>query len=109
MIGAIFTFVLLWALILLFERHRDDLDGFSIAAAVIVPTILVLAVHFGLRFAGIDRWNGLIEIVVLIVATYLVLTMNLAIRRTRALAYTSAVLVFNFALGEGMEIFTGTA
>ncbi len=109
MIGAIFTFVLLWALIFLFERNRDDLDAFSIAAAVIVPTILVFVVHMGLRFAGVDRWSGLIEILVLVVATYLALTMNLAIRRTRALAYTSAVLVFNFALGEGMEIVTGAA
>jgi hypothetical protein len=109
MIGAIFTFVFLWALIFLFERQRDDLDAFSIAGAVVVPTILVFVAHLGLRFAEIDRWTGLIEILVLVVATYLVLTMSLAIRRTRALAYTSAILVFNFALGEGMEIVTGAA
>jgi len=109
MIGAVFTFVLLYALIYLFERQRDDLDAFAIAGAVVVPLILVIVVHFALRIAGIERWTGLIEILVLVVATYLVLTMNLAIRRTRALAYTTAILVFNFALGEGMEIVTGAA
>jgi hypothetical protein len=109
MIGAIFTFVLLYALIYLFERQRDDLDAFSIATAVVVPTILVLVVHFMLRFAGIDRWAGLVEILVLVVATYMVLTMSLAIRRARALTYTSVILVFNFALGEGLEMVTGAA
>ena len=107
MIGAVFTFVLLYALIFLFERQRDDLDAFAIAGAVVVPLILVLIVHFALPFAGIERWTGLIEILVLVFATYLVLTMNLAIRRTRALAYTTAILVFNFAIGEGVELVTG--
>lgn len=109
MIGAIFTFVLLYALFYMFERQRDDLDAFSIATAVIVPAVLVFIVHFALQFAGVTTWSGLIEILVLVVATYLVLTMSLGIRRARALAYTSVILVFNFAIGEGIELVTGGA
>ena len=47
MIGAILSFVFLYALIFVFERKRDDLDAFSIATAVVVPTIVVVLIRVG--------------------------------------------------------------
>ena len=40
MIGAFITFLVLFGLIKVFEKSRDDLDNFAIATVAIVPILL---------------------------------------------------------------------
>ena len=109
MIGAILIFVFLYALIYFFERKRDDLDAFSIATAVVVPTIVVVLIRVGGYFLGLGPWTELLAIVGLIAATYLVLAKNLDIKPSRAAGYTAAVFAFNLLLWIGFVIPSGDA
>lgn len=44
MLGALLTFLVLFALIKVFERKRDDLDNFNIGTVADVPVLSVIAV-----------------------------------------------------------------
>ncbi len=107
MVGAILTFIFLYGLIYFFERDRDDLDGFTIATAVVVPTIIMIFVQIGAGLLGLGQWAGLISLAALVVATYLVLAIHLEIKRGHAIAYTAAVVVFNILLGVGLVFLAG--
>jgi len=48
MIGAFFTFLVLFGLLKIFERERDDLDNFNIATIAVVPVLSVALVSIGL-------------------------------------------------------------
>ena len=109
MLGGILIFLFLWGLIAIFERDRDDLDAFSIATAVIGPTVAVIVVRIASGLLGLGLWAGLLELLALVVVTFLVLTMHLEVKRGRAIGYTVAVVVFNFALGVGFILLTGAA
>lgn len=109
MITGFFTFLFLYGLVAIFERNRDDLSAFPIAATVMVPIIAVVLVRIGGYFAGLGLWNELLAVVTLIVATYLMLNKNLEISGGRAAGYTAAVFVFNVLIGVGFEYLSGAA
>jgi len=101
------TFLFLFLLIFLFDRKRDDLDAFSIAAAVVAPAIVLFLYRLLAGFMGWGAWSAFAELGLLIVVTYLVLTMTLAFKPARAAAYTAAVLAFEIAVGIGFAMLIG--
>ena len=50
MLGAFFTFLVLFGLIKLFERGRDDLDNFVVATAVVIPILVAILIQIALGF-----------------------------------------------------------
>ena len=50
MFGAFLTFLVLFGLLKVFEREREDLDNFSIATVAIVPVLSVVLVSMALGF-----------------------------------------------------------
>jgi len=45
MLGALITFLVLFGLIKIFERSRDDLDGFQIGTVAIIPILVVVVIQ----------------------------------------------------------------
>lgn len=101
------TFLFLFAMIYLFDRKRDDLDGFSIATAVVAPAIVVFLFRITAGMLEFGLWAAFAELGLLLVATFLVLRFVLAFKATRAAAYTAAVLVFNIAVGAVFAVMAG--
>ncbi len=99
MIGGFFTFLLLFGLIKLFERGRDDLDGFVIASAVIVPILVAILfrVALGLLYPE-PLLLILLPPVALIVLTFFLLWKHLEIHAGRSIGYTVGVVVVNETL-----------
>ena len=104
MLSVFLVFLFLFALIHFCERDRDDLDGFTIATAVIVPVLIVIVLSVLGGFLGFGSWLPIAQPVCLAIATYLVLTLNLEIKRIRAVWYTVAVLVFHFLVNFGIGV-----
>ena len=98
------TFLFLFALIYVFDRKRDDLDAFSIATAAVVPTIVVFLFRMAAGFLEFGVWASFAELGLLVVATYLVLNLNLEFSAGRSAAYTAAVLVFDIVAGLGAQL-----
>lgn len=100
MLGALLTFLVLFALIKIFERNRDDLDNFSIATVAVVPVLSVIAVRVTL---GMLYPNPLLllllPVVILIGMTYFLLWKHLDIPAGRSATYTIAVLLVNEGVG----------
>ena len=107
MLTGLLVFVFLYGLIAIFERNRDDLDAFSIATAVIGPTLAIVVMRIIGSVLGLGPWAGLLEVLTLIIVTYLVLTKHLDFSAKRAIWYTVAVFFFNIAMGVGYVILTG--
>lgn len=100
MIGAFVTFLVVFALIKVFERNRDDLDNFNIATVAVVPVITVILVRIGLGFLYPDpTLMLLLPALVLIGMTFGLLWKNLDIPAGRSAAYTVVVLLVNEGLG----------
>lgn len=100
MIGALLTFIVLFALIKVFERERDDLDNFSIATVAVVPVLSVIAVRVILGFLYPNpTLMFLLPIVVLIGMTFYLLWKNLEIPFGRSAMYTVVVLLMNEGIG----------
>ena len=99
MIGALITFLVLFALIKVFERDRDDLDNFNIAMVAIVPILVVVIIRvvLGLLFPE-PTLMLILPPVVLIGLTFILLWKNLEIPKGRSAAYTVAVLIVNEVL-----------
>lgn len=96
MLGALLTFVVLFALVKLFERKRDDLDNFSIATVAIIPVLSVIAarVIIGLLFPD-PILTVVLPAAVLIGATFFLLWKHLEIPVGRSVTYTVVVLLAN--------------
>lgn len=96
MIGVFLTFLLLFGLIKVFERKRDDLDTFNVAVVAIVPVIAAVLVRIalGLLVPGAGLFL-LVPPLVLIGTTFGLLWKNLDIPIGRSIAYTIVVAIFN--------------
>lgn len=99
MLGALVTFLVLFGLIKVFERDRDDLDNFNIAMVAIVPvlSVVVIQVVLGLLFPE-PNLMLILPPVVLVGLTFILLWKNLEIPKGRSAAYTVAVLIVNEVL-----------
>lgn len=100
MLGALITFAVLFGLIKVFERNRDDLEGFEIATIAIVPilVVVVIQVTLGLLYPKPILIMTLPPLA-LIVVTFLLLVKNFGIPVGRSIAYTVTVVIVNVALG----------
>ncbi|MGI9357626.1 MAG: hypothetical protein ACR2PF_21025 [Rhizobiaceae bacterium] len=99
MIGAFITFLVLFGLIKVFERKRDDLDNFNIITVAIVPVLAVVLVQVALGFLYPDPTLMLVlPPIVLIGLTFLLLWKNLEIPIGRSIGYTLVVVLVNEAL-----------
>ena len=103
------TFLFLFALIYIFDRKREDLDAFSIATAVVIPTILVFLFRMAAGFLELGTWAAFAELGLLVLATYLILNLNLGFKAGRSAAYTAAGLVFNIGVAVGFEYWSSAA
>ncbi|MDX1507953.1 MAG: hypothetical protein R3358_06715 [Woeseiaceae bacterium] len=99
MIGAFFTFLVLFGLIKVFEKGRDDLDNFAIATVAIVPVLIVVVVRIvlGLLFPNPVLMLALPPLV-LIGATFGILWKHLEFPIGRSIMYTVVVVIVNEAL-----------
>ena len=102
------TFLFLYGLILVFDRKRDDLDAFTVATAAFVPAVLVFLFRMAAGYLEFGAWAAFAELGLLIVATYLVLTLNLGFKAGRAAAYTGAVFALNIAASFGFLYLSGS-
>ena len=100
MLGALITFAVLFGLITIFERDRDDLDNFQISMVAVVPIIVVVLIRVVL---GLVYPQPILMIALpplaLIGVTFLLLCKNLEIPVGRSIGYTVAVVIVNEALG----------
>ena len=96
MIGMAVTFLVLFGLIKIFERDRDDLDNFTIATVAIVPVLAAIVVKVALAFLFPDPFVLLlVPAVVLIGFTFGLLWKNLEIKLSHSIIYTIVVAVVN--------------
>ena len=99
MISILVTFVVLFGMIKVFERDRDDLDSFQVATVAIVPVLIVVLLRAGLALLlPIPVVVTLLPPIVLIAATFLLLYKNLEIPLGNSIAYTVAVVIVNETL-----------
>jgi hypothetical protein len=108
MLSLALVFVFLYALIHFCEKDRDDLDGYVIGGAVVIPVIIVFIIMIVFGFLGLGAWLPILSPLCLLAATYLVLTLNLEIKPARAAGYTAAVVVFHIVADLGVSVLFGT-
>ena len=101
MLSALVAFVVLFGLIKVFERKRDDLDNFNIATVAIVPILANILVGSVIGMAELQPslLTQLLPGVVLALATFLLLWKNLEIPVGRSLIYTIAVVSVHEGFG----------
>ncbi len=100
MIGAFLAFLVLFGLIKVFERGRDDLDNFNIATVAVVPILSIILIRVVLAFIYPNPIAMLvIPPVVLIGMTFFLLWKNLDLPPGRSALYTLAVVIVNEVLG----------
>ena len=96
MIGVFITFLVLFGMIKIFERKRDDLDNFNIATVAIVPVLCAVLVRVALGFLVPDaELLLLLPGLVLIGTTFGLLWKNLEIPLGRSMIYTVVVAIVN--------------
>ena len=99
MIGALITFFVLFGLVKVFERNRDDLDGFQIGVVAIVPVLVVVVIRIALGLLYPQPvLMTLLPPLVLIGVTFFLLHKNLEIPLGRSIGYTLVVVIANVAL-----------
>ena len=99
MIGALAVFLVLFGLVKLVEKDRDDLDNFQIATVAVVPVLSVILVRVLL---GIFLPDPILMLVlpalVFVGLTFFLLWKNLEISLGKSIAFTVIVLVVNESL-----------
>jgi len=101
--SALITFGVLFGLIKIFERDRDDLDNFQIGMVAVVPilVVVIISVVLGLLYPQ-PLLMATLPPLVLIGATFFLLYKNLEIPMGRSIAYTVAVVIVNEILAFGL-------
>jgi hypothetical protein len=100
MVGALVTFFVLFGLIKLFERGREELDNFTIGTVAVVPVLAAILVRFVVGLLYPDPAILLVlPRVLLIVLTFILLWKNLEIPVVRSVLYTVVVVAVNEGLG----------
>ncbi len=99
MIGAFFSFIVLFSAIKLVERGRDDLDNFVVATVVVIPILVAILIRVlvGILYPE-PLLLAILPPVALIALTFGLLWKHLEIHAGRAVGYTVLVLVVNEAL-----------
>ncbi len=99
MLGALITFVVLFGLIKIFERSRDDLDNFQIGMVAVVPILVVVIIQvvLGLLYPQPILMLALPPLA-LIGFTFFLLYKNLEVPIGRSIAYTVAIVIINEVL-----------
>ena len=99
MLGALITFFVLFGLIKVFERSRDDLDSLQVGMVAVVPILVVVIVRVVL---GLLYPQPILMMVLpplaLIGVTFILLYKNLEIPLGRSIGYTVAVVLVNEVL-----------
>lgn len=99
MIGLFLTVLVLFGLIKLFEKERDDIETFNLITVAIVPAIssFLTMVAAGVFFPEFPLLQFL-PLAVLIATTFGLLWKHLEIRAGRSALYTLVVVVLNIGL-----------
>ncbi len=98
MVGTILsvvTFLLLYALILANDGRARDLDKGRVGIALLVPLVVSTVIGFGSPVLGSAALAGWLSVVVIIVLTYLMLRMYLALPARSSAIYTILLAVIN--------------
>ena len=99
MLGALITFFVLFGLIKIFERSRDDLDSFQVGMVALVPVLIVVIIRVVL---GLLYPQPILMMVLpplaLIGFTFFLLYRHLDIPLGRSIGYTVAVVSVNEVL-----------
>lgn len=98
MVGTILsvvTFLLLYALILANDGRARDLDKGRVGIALLVPLAVSTVIGFGSPVLGSAALAGWLSVVAIIVLTYLMLRMYLALPARLSSIYTIALAVTN--------------
>jgi hypothetical protein len=96
MLVALITFSVLFGLVRIFERKRDDLDGFDIGMVALVPVLVVVIVQVVISFFFSDPLlMRVLPPLALIGFTFVLLFRHLEIPIIRSIAYTLAVVTVN--------------
>ena len=100
LVGALLTFLVLFGLIKLFERDRDDLENFTIGTVAVVPVLAAILIKVVIGLLYPDPIVLLVVPPVLLIAlTFILLWKNLEIPVARSILYTIVVVIFNEGLG----------
>lgn len=98
MVGTILsvvTFLLLYALILANDGRARDLDKGRVGIALLVPLAVSTVIGFGSPVLGSAALAGWLSVVAIIVLTYLMLRMYLALPARSSAIYTILLAVTN--------------
>ena len=96
MLGALITFAVLFGLIRIFERKRDDLDGFDIGMVAIVPVLVAVIIQVVVGFFFPEPLlMRVLPPLALVGFTFVLLFKHLEIPVARSIAYTLAVVTVN--------------
>lgn len=99
MIAAFITFLVLYGLISVLERDRDDLDGFVVASVAVIPVLATILVRIVLGLLYPDPLLlQLVPPLVLIGLTFVLLWKHLEIPLGRSIGYTVVVVAVNEVL-----------
>lgn len=102
MVGAFISFLVLFGLIKLFERGRDDLDGAAITMAAIVPILIAVLIRVALEFLYPEPILTLtLPPLALIGSLFFLLYKNLEVPLGRSVGYTVGIVLLN----EGLAFF----
>ncbi len=96
MFGALITFLVLFGLIKIFERSRDDLDSFQIGTVAVIPILVIVVIRVVLGLLYPQRILMLVlPPLVLVGLTFFLLYKHLEVPMGRSIAYTLAVVIVN--------------
>jgi len=99
MIGALVTFLVLYALLFWLERSRTEVDGFSIATVAAAPVMLAVVVKIALGFLFPHPLAlAYLPLVAMLITTIILLLRMMELPAGRSAAYTVVVLVLNVGL-----------
>ena len=99
MLTILITFLVLFGLIKIFERKREDLDGFQAAVVAIIPVVSAMLVQFALAIVYPEPLALILApALVLVGLTFYLLYKNLDLPLGRSIAYTVVVIVVNQAV-----------
>ncbi len=99
MITILLTFIVLFGLLKVFERKREDLDGFQAGVVAIIPVVSAMLIQFALAIVYPERLALiLVPALVLVGLTFFLLYKNLDLPLGRSIGYTVVVIVVNQAV-----------
>ena len=100
MLGAIITIFVLFGMVRLLEKDRDDIDTFQLATVAVVPSLCVILYRVVVGLILPDPiLMTIVPPILLIALTFGLLWKHLEIPLGRSVLYTVVVIVVNIGLG----------